>query len=111
MGAGAGGGWFAVNLGPLRLPWPGHPSARMSTAEARLQALPPGSLCMSLTLLPPCTPAPQWEALWRNLQKWGRSLQRVNLDFGSDTGMAELQDISELHAALAAIGSPGFSGF
>ncbi|KAI7846211.1 hypothetical protein COHA_000281 [Chlorella ohadii] len=37
----------------------------------------------------------QWEALWRNLQKWGRALQRVNLDFGSDTGMAELQDISE----------------
>lgn len=43
----------------------------------------------------------QWEALWRNLQKWGRSLQRVNLDFGSDTGMAELQDIIETYASGA----------
>ena len=37
----------------------------------------------------------QWEALWKNLQKWGRALTRAGLDFGSDTGMAELQDISE----------------
>ncbi len=53
--------------------------------------------------LPPLThtahtrpgPLPQWEALWKNLQKWGRSLARAGLDFGSDTGMAELQDVSE----------------
>jgi hypothetical protein len=43
----------------------------------------------------------QWEGLWRNLQKWGRALQRVNLDFGSDTGMAELQDIIETYASGA----------
>ena len=63
--------------------------------------LPHGRLplpCSPASPLPPSTPArprPQWEALWRNLQKWGRALQRAGLDFGSDTGMAELQDISE----------------
>lgn len=48
-------------------------------------------------LPPPCPPLlpPQWEALWKNLQKWGRGLARAGLDFGGDTGMAELQDISE----------------
>lgn len=43
----------------------------------------------------------QWEALWKNLQKWGRGLARAGLDFGSDTGMAELQDIIETYASGA----------
>lgn len=43
----------------------------------------------------------QWEALWKNLQKWGRGLSRAGLDFGSDTGMAELQDIIETYASGA----------
>ncbi|KAL4436887.1 hypothetical protein ABPG75_004026 [Micractinium tetrahymenae] len=43
----------------------------------------------------------QWDALWKNLQKWGRGLARAGLDFGSDTGMAELQDIIETYASGA----------
>ena len=37
----------------------------------------------------------QWEALWKNLQKWNRALARAGLDFGDSTGMSELQDIGE----------------
>ena len=49
----------------------------------------------------PCPALPQWEALWKNLQKWGRGLARAGLDFGGETQMAELQDISE-HRCLPA---------
>ncbi|PSC75152.1 CDP-Ethanolamine:DAG ethanolamine phosphotransferase [Micractinium conductrix] len=43
----------------------------------------------------------QWENLWKDLQKWGRALARAGLDFGGDTGMAELQDIIETYASGA----------
>lgn len=78
------GGWPACQAGT---PCPQH-----------LAALPAILLlCAALPHAGSPTPRPsaQWEGLWRNLQKWGRLLQRVNLDFGTDTGMAELQDIGE----------------
>ncbi|KAI3425926.1 hypothetical protein D9Q98_007898 [Chlorella vulgaris] len=43
----------------------------------------------------------QWEALWKNLQKWGRALSRAGLDFGNDTGMGELQEVVEAYSSGA----------
>ena len=82
-------------------------SARLLPAPACLgcqAAAPPPRSSPPLSPHPPlcpCPALPQWEALWKNLQKWGRGLARAGLDFGGETQMAELQDISE-HACLPA---------
>jgi hypothetical protein len=67
-------------------PWPAWPWPWFRVPPWRLHAHT--SHCLQPLV-------PQWEALWKNLQKWGRLLSRAGLDFGTDTGMAELQDISE----------------
>lgn len=63
---------------------PNLPLALCTCSPATLELTPP-----------PHPPSLQWEALWKNLQKWGRALSRAGLDFGNDTGMGELQEVGE----------------